>query len=146
MCALLRGQDGAAQSERYFRLLLIGYFEGIDSERGIAWRAVVWSSPTPAFGYRLDIKTIASASGTGSGRNKTESTIAKITTFTAMHTDSVTITVEANSLPFRRDLLPYLLSRIRLFMIFTQMGRHTSSYFHIASGVPKDTLGMLLTF
>ena len=23
---------------RYFRLLLIGYFEGIDSERGIAWR------------------------------------------------------------------------------------------------------------
>ena len=24
----------------YFRLLLIGYFEGIDSERGIAWRAV----------------------------------------------------------------------------------------------------------
>ena len=24
---------------RYFRLLLLGYFEGIDSERGIAWRA-----------------------------------------------------------------------------------------------------------
>jgi transposase len=24
----------------YFRLLLVGYFEGIDSERGIAWRAV----------------------------------------------------------------------------------------------------------
>lgn len=24
---------------RYFRMLLIGYFEGIDSERGIAWRA-----------------------------------------------------------------------------------------------------------
>ena len=23
----------------YFRLLLIGYFEGFDSERGIAWRA-----------------------------------------------------------------------------------------------------------
>ena len=23
---------------RYFRLLLLGYFEGIDSERGIAWR------------------------------------------------------------------------------------------------------------
>jgi transposase len=23
----------------YFRLLLIGFFEGIDSERGIAWRA-----------------------------------------------------------------------------------------------------------
>ena len=25
--------------ERYFRLLLVGYFEGLDSERGIAWRA-----------------------------------------------------------------------------------------------------------
>ena len=24
---------------RYFRLLLIGYFEGLDSERAIAWRA-----------------------------------------------------------------------------------------------------------
>src|SRR6266498_3521132 len=24
---------------QYFRLLLVGYFEGIDSERGIAWRA-----------------------------------------------------------------------------------------------------------
>src|ERR1039457_6734610 len=23
----------------YFRLLLVGYFEGVDSERGIAWRA-----------------------------------------------------------------------------------------------------------
>jgi len=25
----------------YFRLLLVGYFEGIDSERGIAWRAQI---------------------------------------------------------------------------------------------------------
>src|SRR5207253_3687743 len=24
---------------RYFRMLLVGYFEGLDSERGIAWRA-----------------------------------------------------------------------------------------------------------
>src|SRR6266436_268622 len=24
---------------RYFRLLLVGYFEGLDAERGIAWRA-----------------------------------------------------------------------------------------------------------
>ena len=24
---------------RYFRMLLVGYFEGIDSERGMAWRA-----------------------------------------------------------------------------------------------------------
>src|SRR6184192_4519779 len=32
------GQPSLAPG-RYFRLLLIGYFEGIDSERGIAWRA-----------------------------------------------------------------------------------------------------------
>src|SRR5437867_12781298 len=30
---------------RYFRLLLIGYFEGLDAERGIAWRAAD-SSPS----------------------------------------------------------------------------------------------------
>jgi hypothetical protein len=34
---------------RYFRLLLLGYFEGLDSERVIAWRAAdawdVWSGP-----------------------------------------------------------------------------------------------------
>ncbi len=27
------------QPGRYFRLLLLGYFEGLDSERGIAWHA-----------------------------------------------------------------------------------------------------------
>lgn len=32
------GRPGLAPG-RYFRLLLLGYFEGIDSERGIAWRA-----------------------------------------------------------------------------------------------------------
>ena len=31
------GRPGLAPS-RYFRLLLLGYFEGLDSERGIAWR------------------------------------------------------------------------------------------------------------
>ena len=31
----------------YFRLLMIGYFEGIDSERGIAWRlATRWPCDT----------------------------------------------------------------------------------------------------
>ena len=33
----------------YFRLLMIGFFEGIDSERGIAWRvADVRPRPTPS--------------------------------------------------------------------------------------------------
>jgi len=38
---VLRRHDGPPQLAPgiYFRLLLIGYFEGIDSERGIAWRA-----------------------------------------------------------------------------------------------------------
>ena len=41
MCRFLRRHDGQPQLAPgiYFRLLLIGYFEGIDSERGIAWRA-----------------------------------------------------------------------------------------------------------
>ena len=36
--ALVMGRPGLAPG-RYFRLLLVGYFEGLDSERGIAWRA-----------------------------------------------------------------------------------------------------------
>src|SRR5881409_18037 len=36
--AAKRGRPSLAPG-LYFRLLLIGYFEGIDSERGIAWRA-----------------------------------------------------------------------------------------------------------
>jgi transposase len=32
------GRPGLAPG-RYFRLLLIGYFEGLDAERAIAWRA-----------------------------------------------------------------------------------------------------------
>jgi len=36
--AAVRGRPGLAPGV-YFRLLLVGYFEGIDSERGIAWRA-----------------------------------------------------------------------------------------------------------
>ena len=41
MSALLRARDGTPSLPpgRYFRLLLLGYFEGLDSERGIAWRA-----------------------------------------------------------------------------------------------------------
>ena len=33
-----RGRPGLPPG-RYFRLLLIGYFEGLDAERAIAWRA-----------------------------------------------------------------------------------------------------------
>ena len=40
MQAALRAEDGraVAAAGRYFRMHMIGYFEGIDSERGIAWR------------------------------------------------------------------------------------------------------------
>ena len=36
--APVMGRPGLAPGQ-YFRLLFVGYFEGIDSERGIAWRA-----------------------------------------------------------------------------------------------------------
>jgi transposase len=39
---------------KYFRLLLIGYFEAIDSERGIAWRCSDSLSLRSFVGYRLD--------------------------------------------------------------------------------------------
>jgi hypothetical protein len=39
---------------KYFRLLLVGYFEGIDSERGIAWRCADSLSIRAFVGYRLD--------------------------------------------------------------------------------------------
>ena len=41
LSAILRRRAGASWPApgRYFRLLLLGYFEGLDSERGIAWRA-----------------------------------------------------------------------------------------------------------
>jgi transposase len=39
---------------KYFRLLLLGYFEGIDSERGIAWRCADSLSVRAFVGYALD--------------------------------------------------------------------------------------------
>jgi len=41
LCARLYADDGrpGLPPGRYFRLLLIGYFEGLDAERAIAWRA-----------------------------------------------------------------------------------------------------------
>jgi len=41
----------------YFRMLLVGYFEGIDSERGIAWRVADSLSLRKFLGYVLDEKT-----------------------------------------------------------------------------------------
>ncbi len=38
----------------YFRMLLIGYFEGLDSERGIAWRVADSLSLRRFLGYALD--------------------------------------------------------------------------------------------
>src|SRR3989442_8106035 len=39
---------------RYFRLLLVGYFEGLDSERGIAWRAADSKAGRHFLGLGLD--------------------------------------------------------------------------------------------
>ena len=41
----------------YFRLLLVGYFEGLDSERGIAWRVADSLSLRKFLGYLLDEET-----------------------------------------------------------------------------------------
>ena len=41
----------------YFRALLIGYFEGLDSERGIAWRTADSLSLRKFLGYGLDEET-----------------------------------------------------------------------------------------
>ena len=41
----------------YFRMLLIGYFEGLDSERGIAWRTADSLSLRKFLNYALDEKT-----------------------------------------------------------------------------------------
>ena len=40
MRTVLCGEDGrpSLAPGRYFRLLLVGYFEGLDSKRAIAWR------------------------------------------------------------------------------------------------------------
>ena len=41
----------------YFRMMLIGYFEGLDSERGIAWRVADSLSLRKFLGYGLNEKT-----------------------------------------------------------------------------------------
>ena len=53
--AAVLGQPGLAPGI-YFRLLLVGYFEGIDSDRGIAWRAGDSLSIRELVGIPLDEK------------------------------------------------------------------------------------------
>ena len=50
------GRPGVAPGV-YFRMLLIGYFEGIDSERGIAWRCADSLGLREFLGYALDRAT-----------------------------------------------------------------------------------------
>src|SRR5687767_4810670 len=47
LCQRFYADDGrpGLPPGRYFRLLLIGYFEGLDAERAIAWRPTRRSSP-----------------------------------------------------------------------------------------------------
>src|SRR5205807_5608241 len=41
----------------YFRMMFVGYFEGLDSERGIAWRIADSLSLRKFLGYGLDEET-----------------------------------------------------------------------------------------
>jgi transposase len=50
------GRPGIAPGV-YFRMLLVGYFEGIDSERGIAWRCADSLGLREFLGYELDRAT-----------------------------------------------------------------------------------------
>ena len=54
---------------QYFRLLLLGYFEGLDSERGIAWRAA------DSLGVRAFLGLGADRGGAGSFDDIADATI-----------------------------------------------------------------------
>src|SRR6266853_1735728 len=54
--AVKRGRPSLAPGT-YFRLLLVGYFEGIDSERGIAWRVADSLGLRQFLGFGLDEET-----------------------------------------------------------------------------------------
>ena len=51
-----KGRPGVAPGV-YFRALMIGYFEGLDSERGIAWRVADSGSLKLFLGYAIDQQT-----------------------------------------------------------------------------------------
>ena len=52
---------------RYFRLLLVGYFEGLDSERGMAWRAAdsLAIRASSVSGWRRALRTTRRSRATG---------------------------------------------------------------------------------
>jgi transposase len=54
--AQTRGRPSIAPGV-YFRMLLIGYFEGLDSERGIAWRCADSLALRQFLGYELNQRT-----------------------------------------------------------------------------------------
>ncbi len=58
-CAEFYAEDGRPSIPPgvYFRMLMIGYFEGLDSERGIAWRCADSLSLRTFLGYGLDQET-----------------------------------------------------------------------------------------
>jgi transposase len=58
-CAVFYSQTGrpGLAPGVYFRLLLVGYFEGLDSERGIAWRAADSLALRQFLGYELSEAT-----------------------------------------------------------------------------------------
>ena len=53
----------------YFRMLFIGYFEGIEAERGIAWRVADSMALRQFLGYRLDEATPDHSSVSRTRRN-----------------------------------------------------------------------------
>jgi len=60
---------------RFVRLLLIGYFEGLDSERGIAWRAADSLAVRQFLGLGLDEAGMAGLALSTSGRGRCISNI-----------------------------------------------------------------------
>jgi len=61
----------------YFRMLMVGYFEGIDSERGIAWRCADSLSLKSFLGYALTETTPIVRRDTGEGYTEFLTKLAK---------------------------------------------------------------------
>src|SRR5438128_7857741 len=61
----------------YFRMVVVGYFEGIDSERGIAWRCADSLSLKSFLGYALTETTPIVRRDTGEGYTEFLTKLAK---------------------------------------------------------------------